>query len=140
MIEKKKPSTKKVAKKMVKRGATTASKVPTRPTPKSTSIKSKVSQKKVPSYGGRTWTKYTDYNTSSDKSKAPKKPTLQGTSRATAKKVPTKIATGVKRSMTFGDAYGLRKAINTGKMSNVNKEVNSMKSRRVNKATTRYKK
>jgi hypothetical protein len=64
----------------------------------------------------------------------------EGLPRSTAKKVPTKIATGVKRSMTFGDAYGLRKAINTGKMSNLDKEVKSMKSRRPNKVTTRYKK
>lgn len=64
----------------------------------------------------------------------------KGLPKSTAKKVPTKIATGVKRSMTASDARGLKRAMKTGKMSNVNKEVNSMKSRRVNKATTRYKK
>tara|TARA_R110002153_G_C12951572_1_gene458735 strand:- start:50 stop:499 length:450 start_codon:yes stop_codon:yes gene_type:complete len=64
----------------------------------------------------------------------------KGQPKSVAKKVPTKIATGVKRSMTASDARGLRYAMATGKMSNLNKEVNSMKSRRPNKVTTRYKK
>tara|TARA_R110000803_G_scaffold31074_2_gene69642 strand:+ start:3592 stop:4083 length:492 start_codon:yes stop_codon:yes gene_type:complete len=163
MIEKMKASKRKVAKRGGNVAKAPANKTPKRvPTPRGqdrdywgnatgvkkgklqapTSMLNKKSKKQKATreaYG--TTRENIEYNTKTKNrgSGAPKAST-KGQPKSAAKKVPTKVATGVKRSMTVGDALGLRRAMNSKKMSKVVNEANSMLARRVNKATTRYKK